>query len=293
MKHPHANGTLRVDNGRLEQLITSYQSGTDRVSALSEIVTLTQQRALTLIRFHRTSRYRTESELLSDIHFKLMRALDRFDPSKGSGFTFVSCVIKNTLCTAVTMSRRQRATYIRMRPSIVRQLVCKTEDRSGVDDIAHKIKSAVRTTLTDQIELSAQRWFVESFLSDGFDSRRHECANAAMSVHNLGHDRSRELYDLTMLEVRRVLFDDLPPRRPIAPQQLRGTRCGWLARYAHLIDAGELTKVVTLVHDLSPFVIVLIDPNNHNRRQDRSGEVTRANVEWVLRGHPSAVTLFM
>ena len=48
MKHPHADGTVHIDNGRLESLIAAYQTGTDRATALSEIVTLTDKRALTL-----------------------------------------------------------------------------------------------------------------------------------------------------------------------------------------------------------------------------------------------------
>jgi hypothetical protein len=50
---------------------------------------------------------------------------------------------------------------------------------------------------------------------------------------------------------------------------------------------------VTLLHGLGPFCILLVDPANHSRRQDRSGEVTRSNIEFVLNGHPDAVTLFM
>jgi hypothetical protein len=49
---------------------------------------------------------------------------------------------------------------------------------------------------------------------------------------------------------------------------------------------------VTLMRDLSPFVLLLVDPANHSRRQDRSGEVTRSNIDFVLNGHPEAVTLF-
>jgi len=110
-------------------------------------------------------------------------------------------------------------------------LPARAEDRSAIDDITHRIKSDARTTLTDPVELSAQRWFIESFTADGFESPRHECANAAMAVHSLGHARSRELYDLTMLEVRRVLYDDLKGRQPIPAGRLLGTRFAWMARY--------------------------------------------------------------
>jgi hypothetical protein len=62
--------------------------------------------------------------------------------------------------------------------------------------------------------------------------------------------------------------------------------------YAHLLDAHEFTKFVVLAKDLAPFVILLIDPINRSRRQDRSAQVTRRNLEFVLSGHPDAVPLF-
>jgi hypothetical protein len=55
------------------------------------------------------------------------------------------------------------------------------------------------------------------------------------------------------------------------------------------IDSGLF---VTLMRDLSPFVILLVDPANSSRRQDRSAAITRRNLEFVLSGHPDAVPLF-
>jgi len=65
-----------------------------------------------------------------------------------------------------------------------------------------------------------QDWFVASFCEDRFSQRRHQCANAAMTVYGLSHSRSRELYDLIMLEVRRAMYDNLPRRQPIAAGRL-------------------------------------------------------------------------
>jgi len=93
-KH-NPNGTSpHFDNVRLESLIAAHQTGTNP-AALAEIVTLTQDRALALIRFQKTSKYASETELLSDINFKLLRAVDKFDPAKGTAFTFVSRVVTN------------------------------------------------------------------------------------------------------------------------------------------------------------------------------------------------------
>jgi hypothetical protein len=65
-----------------------------------------------------------------------------------------------------------------------------------------------------------------------------------------------------------------------------------MARYEPLMNAAEFTKFVILAKDLAPFVVILVDPSNKSRRQDRSAKVTRQNVEWVLSGHPDAVPLF-
>ena len=64
-KHnPYGEGSKHLDNVRLESLIGEYQAKGD-AGSLGEIVRLTQTRALTLIRFHKTARYAAEDELLS------------------------------------------------------------------------------------------------------------------------------------------------------------------------------------------------------------------------------------
>src|SRR6516162_9706604 len=89
------------DNQRLEAVIARFQSTADAAS-LSEIVELAQPRALTLIRFNGTTSYRSESELLSDVNYKLLRSVAKFDPSKGSAFTYISKIIDSSLRTSVT-----------------------------------------------------------------------------------------------------------------------------------------------------------------------------------------------
>jgi hypothetical protein len=292
-KHsPHGEGSKHLDNGRLEEVIARYQTHGD-AGSLSEIVRLTQDRALTLIRYHKTARYRPEAELLSDINFKLLRAVDKFDPAKGTAFTFVSCLIQNSLCTSVSNARRSANTYKPLNKAVLSVLAdTSNEDRLVADDLSHRIKAGARTTLTEPLELAAQRWYIASFLADGFDSCRHECANAAMGAYSLSHERSRELYDLTMLEVRRILYDDVKRRPQIIPGQLNGTRCAWMTRYAPLLSPAEFTKFVILVRNLGPFVVMLIDPESRSRRQDRNPAIGRKNLEWVLNGHPDAAPLF-
>jgi len=59
-------------------------------------------------------RYCSEAELLSDINYKLLKAVDRFDPTKGSAFTFVSQVVTNVLCTSVTIARRSSNRFVEL-----------------------------------------------------------------------------------------------------------------------------------------------------------------------------------
>jgi sigma-70-like protein len=289
--NPNGGAQLNLDNARIESLIAQYQSTRD-IETLSSIVALTHDRALTMIRFLRTSRYRTEAELISDINFKLLRAVDKFDPARGTAFTFVSKVVKNTLCTSVTSARKSSKQYVKLHPSIVRQLETKDEDRSATDDIAHRIRVSAKTTLSDPRETAAQRWYIESFMAQGFQSRRHECANAAMAVHNLSHARSRELYDLTMLEVRRVLYGDLKRRENIVAGRLLGTRLAWMARYRPLLSDDEFTKFVVLMRDLAPYLLLIIDPRNRNSHRHDRIAVTRETLDLILNGDRDAVPLY-
>ena len=294
--HPDGNGSCHFDNARLESLIAAYQAGTNP-TALAEIVTLSQNRARALLYFNGTTRYCTEAELLSDINYKLLKAVRKFDPSRGTAFSFVSRVVTNVLATSVTNARKRADRYVELDETLASGLPANgesaaTSGRDALDDLLHRIRAGVRSTLNDPGELDTQRWFVNSFCEDGFESRRHQCANAAQVVHGVSHSRSRELYDLTMLECRRELYDNLPPRPPIAVGQLLKTRAAWMARYAPLMNEVEFSKFFTLMHDLSPFCVLLVDPENRSRRQDRCAQVSRRNIEFILSGHPDAVPLF-
>jgi hypothetical protein len=115
---------------------------------------------------------------------------------------------------------------------------------------------------------------------------------AAMAVFGLSRSRSRELFDLSMLETRRVVFDQIKHPKPIAPDRLIGMRCAWMTRYEPLLNADEFTKFVVLMWDLARYLLFLVDPQNHNRRQDRNPPIGRKNLELILDGCPGAVPLF-
>lgn len=197
--HPCGGATAHCNNNAIERAISDYQAHHD-LASLTAIVSLTQDRAEALIRFRRTSRIIPECELLSDVHCKLLRSIDKFDPSKGTAFSFVSQVVLNALCTSVTNARRYQNRY-RELDGEVNNLPAAVHDDAGVADLTHRIRAEVKTTLKDQRERDIQRWYVTSFCDQSFAQCRHQCADAAMAVHSLSHERSREIYDLSILEV--------------------------------------------------------------------------------------------
>jgi hypothetical protein len=148
--------------------------------------------------------------------------------------------------------------------------------------------------LTNQKEIEAQRWLVDSFCDDGFHHRRCRCADACIGAFGLSHARSRELYDLTMLEVRRALYDDVKRRQQVAPGRLLGTRSAWMTQYCPLLSNDEFTKFSVLMRDLAPYLLLLIvDPTKaNNHRRDRNPTIGRQNLDMILYGHPDARTLF-
>jgi hypothetical protein len=113
-------------------------------------------------RFNGTCQYRSEDELLSDVNFKLIRSVAKFDPSKGSAFTFVSKIIDSSLRTSVTATRKSWQRYIELDETLANQLYTNGETKSqdAVDDLADRIKRGVKTTLSDPAELQTMRWYV-------------------------------------------------------------------------------------------------------------------------------------
>jgi hypothetical protein len=290
--HPNGGAVTHCDNTQLEQAIARFQSGD--AGSLGEIVQLVEPRALTLVRFHKTNHYRSEDELLSDVNYQLVRNVGKFDPARGSAFTFVSTLIWNVLRTIVTRTRVNAGRHVELDETVAERVSVEPEGRAqeALEDVAIRLRRGMRTTLTDEAELATMRWYTDSFIGGAFELRRHQCSNAAMLAFGLSHDRSRELYDLTLLEIRRLMYDDLPPRKPVHPNQLLGTRARWMMHLAPLMSPQEFAKFVWLARDLSPFVLMLIAPESRSRRQDRNPAIGRENILWVLNGHPEAKPLF-
>jgi hypothetical protein len=159
----------------------------------------------------------------------------------------------NEIRTGVTRARVLRERYVELDEGIASKIPHANDDaqgRDGIDDISHRIRVGVRSTVTDEKERDMQRWLVTSFLGGAFELKRHQCCDACMSVYGVRHERSRELFDMTLLAIRQVMFDSLPPRPPIAAGRLIGTRGAWVLRYRPLLNDSEFDRFFVLTRGL-------------------------------------------
>ena len=283
---------MHLDNGAIEEAIGKYKH-TGSTAALSTVLTLARERIQTLIRFNATARYVSEPELVADVNYKIIRSIHKFDSARGSGFTFVSMLALNVLRSNVTAARKLAARTVPLDETVINSLPENTRSRDGerLEDVADKVRREAKSALCLEEERATQRWYIQSFCVEGFEARRHSCANAAVRAFGLDHGRAREVFDLSMLEVRRVLFDDLKRHKPVI-SRLRGTHCFWMTKLRPLLSDIEFAKFYWLMRGLSPGTIFLIHPQNRSRRVDRNRPVTRESLLWILDGHPLATRLF-
>jgi hypothetical protein len=165
-------------------------------------------------------------------------------------------------------------------------------DRYAVEHLEHLVRT-VKTTCTLEEELRAQRWYVISFLHYEFCLRRHEYADAAMDVFGLSHHRARQLYDLTLLEVRRRVLAGIERRlKPIRPIDIIHSKIAALEKFAPFLSGEDFTRLCTLMRDLAPSLVSLVKPENGARIQRGDSEACRENLGLIINGDPSSRPLF-
>jgi hypothetical protein len=198
-----------------------------------------------------------------------------YDPERGSLFNFVTKLTENSL---VDILRRKvsRAKYVVPldEESLARFFVNGADHRHATAEIAYKIMQ-VKTIARDRGEIEAQRWLVRNLFASGFRFYRHEAADAMTVVYNITPDRSRKLYDITVLSVRRILIGERK-LRPVGIGELCGTKAKALIRYRSRLSELEFARLVYLMKNLAPAII-------------ESGEFSLADV---LYGPPGERALF-
>jgi hypothetical protein len=122
----------------------------------------------------------------------------------------------------------------------------------------------------------------QSLLDADFDLKRHQIADVAVRF-GLSHRRSRELCDQTILAIRRLFWDEIRPKL-IGASELRRTGGRPLAKYAPFLSPTEFVKLIYLLRNLTPIVVLDAKPENARAIQAGDWEATRENLQLRLRG---------
>jgi hypothetical protein len=280
------------DTEEVEALIRDYQS-TECPATLGRIISFCEPVALSLIRAKATMRHEDIDELMSIVNGKLLRSLPQYRPERGTAFAFVSKLTVNMLSTVVSHRKKMASRYPALERTFALNLPDADEDFEStvaLDDIVHSVRS-IRSPCADPAEREAQCWYVESFVDAGFEMRRCECADAAMKVYGLSHRRSRELYDFTLLEIRRALWQETK-HLPVDRAKLKGTKGVPLLRYINFLTPEEFSKFCILMKDLAPYLVVLVKPANEAGIKRGDWSAIRENLCRILDGIPEATPLF-
>lgn len=287
----HPNGARHsFQNGYVEELIAEWKETGD-LETLGEILTAAAPLIEQVCRYRCTDKYEELEELIAKIQIKLMKSVRHFDPERGKAYSFVSHVIKTMSCSLVQDRKNYCARVAQIEDDTIWDKIPAPEiDSHRLEDLAFKVRR-VRTTCSDIYELRAQRWIVESFIDAGFKIRRHEVANACMFAFGLSHERSRQLHDLTLLEIRRQLIGERRLRE-IRPGDLERTKIRAIIPFARYMNGQAFTRFATLMTDLAPSLVILVKVGNAGRIRRGEPEAIRENLGLVIHGDPTALPLF-
>ena len=74
----------------------------------------------------------------------------------------------------------------------------------------------------------------------------------------------------------------MAPHREVDAQALKGTKGTPLVRYTNFLTKPEFSKLVNLMRDLAPSLVVLMKPANEARIRSGCWEAVRENLLLVL-----------
>jgi hypothetical protein len=208
---------------------------------------------------------------------RLVRGLERhYSPQKGALFSYVVKTAENAAVDQLRRKLGRDRFFMPLDDSLLARLsVNGASHRYVVADLTFKVLQT-KTTSCDANEVSAQKWLIKNLLAFGFVFRRHEAANSMSVVFSIDPTRSRQLYDLTLLSVRRMLLSERK-LRPVSANELRNSRTRALLRYRSQLSEEEFARLCFLMRGLSPVAII------------SSGEFT---LQDVLYGPPGERALF-
>jgi hypothetical protein len=285
----HEGTTHYFDSDYAGKLIEEFNAN-GATEPLQALLVHVEPLAKSILEYRASTKHEELDELLARIRLKLWKSLRLFNPAKGTAFTFCAQVINSAAMSTVGEVWAYRDKYFELNDENGFTASPALGSAEALDDIVYRVRQA-KSACRNPYERRAQRWFIESFIDAGFVLRRHEAADAVMQVFSITHARSRQLHDLTMLEVRRQLIGE--KRLPlITPDLLRGTKIQAINRYAKFLSENDFSKLAVLLRDLAPSLVLLMRPENACRIRRGEPEATRNNLRLILDGEPRARPLF-
>jgi hypothetical protein len=286
-RHPEG-GQHYFDSARVGELMALYNAG--EAGVIDELLARCKPLVRSLIKYRQANQYVPTDELTNLVYIKIWKSTRLYDPNRGSPFSFIARVTYSVMCSAISdvWQRTDRFTGLN---NEVAESVFAHNGVEAIEDLVGRIRAAIRTIVNLPCEIEAQRWFFQSLVDSRFVLRRHQVADCAMQVFQLSHSRSRQLYDMTILETRRVLLGDHRVSM-VQPHQLRGTRIEALIKYSSYLSESDFSKLVCLLRDLPPALILNSEPSNIARFRRGDREAIVENLRLILDGDPRAKPLF-
>jgi hypothetical protein len=288
-RHPQGDARSYFNSERAGQWIEDWNKQ-GNMDSLNRLLEHARPLICSIVEYRATTKHEELDEIVQQIQIKLWRSLRLFDPSRGTSFSFVARVVSSTSASIVGECWKRSERFLNTTDSVLFSVPAREGNCYAIDDLEHKIRR-IKTTCREPSEVEAQKWLVLSFIDAGFRLRRHEVSDAAMIAFGLSHSRSRQLHDLTLLEIRREL---LAERRlaPISPADLAGTKTAALKRYGRYLKPEEFTTLAYLLKDLAPATIFLMRPENGPKILRGDSAAALENLGLILNGDPDAKPLF-
>jgi len=287
----HRDGAPYIFDSRHVTELFCQINANGESAAIDELLRHSEPLIKSLIKYRRADRHVPLDELLNAVRLKLWKSVRLFDPGRGTPYSFVAKVTESVMASAVADAWRRGELYCELSAELSDHVSMPDIDRKGINDIGERIRREIKTTATLPGELQAQRWYFQSLVASEFTVKRFQAADAAMQVYGLTHARARWLYDTVILEGRRVLINDR--RLPmVPPHALRHTRIEALVRYARYLPERDFSRLVSLMRDLPPSLIISAKPGNGSAIRCGNPEAITENLTLVLNGDPAARRLF-
>jgi DNA-directed RNA polymerase specialized sigma24 family protein len=225
LHHPEG-AEIFFDSPRVEQLIGEWKL-TGKIETFEQILEQIFPMVRRLILSQKTNKLLLFEDLVSRVQVKLFKHLKGFDPAKGSAFSYLSKITKSVLCSAAVEVMR-KPEFAELGDNVPEGSAPAPDH--AVEDLAWRIRGI--KTVCPQEETEVQRWIIQSIVDSApTPLMRYEAAQACTFVFGINGRRARQIFDLTLLEVRRAL---LGPRQSVrfGLAELATTKSRFLIKYS-------------------------------------------------------------